>query len=354
MGALPPNYNLAALGAIGALGGLHSARSAMLGGLAAAAQNTPHSAASAALLGTSQAQSYTESWIYVRQRFKGFLSSIALTDAQLEDGNGKIRRVVKCLNQNYYSSDSETDNYLLGGSWGKSTRVRPPRDIDLIYVLPYEVYQRYLQRTGNIQSQLLQEVKGVLEATFPATNMRGDGQVVMVQFNSFMVEVVPAIRLQNGQYWICDTNGGGRYKVIDPVLENKSFDEASKNSNRNVRDLVRMLKAWQEYCGVPIRSFVLERLVMEFLDQWAYKGNDEFWYDWMVRDFFAYMLRRENGTFVMPGTGEVVAIGNEWKSRAITAQRNAEAACEYDKLNLDAFATTEWQKIFGTDIGRQS
>ena len=34
---------------------------------------------------------------------------------------------------------------MLSGSWGKLTRVRPVRDIDVLFVLPYSVYQRFQQ-----------------------------------------------------------------------------------------------------------------------------------------------------------------------------------------------------------------
>ena len=334
LGAIPPNSNLAFLGALGALSGSHSARSALLG------------------LAPPPPAPVSYQWAYVQQRFENFLANITLTKDQIEDGETKIKGVVKCLNTHYYGHNSETANHLLGGSWGKQTRVRPPRDIDIIFVLPVEVYNRYQLRTGNIQSALLQEVKGVIEATYPNTNMRGDGQVVQVRFNSYMVEVVPAILLQNGQYWICDTNDGGRYKTIDPVLETKAFDEADKKVNRNVRDLTRMLKQWQEYCNVDIPSFVFERLSMEFLARWNNAGQNAFWFDWMVRDFFAYMLGRENGTFTKFGTGQIVYIGNAWKSKAVSAYKAAEVACVYDQQNHDALAAQEWQKIFGTMIGR--
>ena len=83
--------------------------------------------------------------------------------------------VRRCLNYNYYGTSSGAANSFLVGSWGKSTEIRPPRDIDVMFVLPFEVYQRFEQRPGNKQSQLLQEVKGVLARNYPATEMRGDG-----------------------------------------------------------------------------------------------------------------------------------------------------------------------------------
>lgn len=329
------------------------------GALAAFAALNPRQAASQTLLGGALASLSSpapavDQWRYVTGRFKGFLSNITLSDEQLEDGRTKIKGVVKCLNKHYWGIDSDSANYTLGGSWGKQTRIRPPRDIDVVFYLPYDVYQRFEGRTGNIQSQLLQEVKNVVAATNSRTTIRGDGQVVVVAFNSYMVEIAPAFRLDNGQAWLCDTNDEGSYKTIDPVAENKAFDDADKKWNRNARDLVRMLKTWQEYCDVPIKSFMLERIVVDFLSRWEYSGRDHFWYDWMVRGFFEYMLTRANGYILMPGTSEIVALGNEWLAKATKASKAAIEACKYETNNADLLATIEWQKIFGYEIPRMT
>jgi len=44
-------------------------------------------------------------------------------------------------------------------------RSRPPRDVDALFLLPDDVYFRFQQRSGNRQSQLLQEVKDALFVT---------------------------------------------------------------------------------------------------------------------------------------------------------------------------------------------
>jgi SMODS domain-containing protein len=91
------------------------------------------------------------------------------------------------------------------GSWGKGTQVRPPRDSDVLFILPDNDFYRFEQRAGNRQSQLLQEVKEVLVDKYPTTRMRGDGQIVVVAFNTYQIEVVPAFKRLGGGYFICDT-----------------------------------------------------------------------------------------------------------------------------------------------------
>ena len=118
-------------------------------------------------------------WIAVRQRFTQFHNNVTLTLLQQLDGWKKKDGVVTCLNRHYYGAPSGTDNSFPVGSWAKDTAVRPPRDLDLYFLMPWAVYQRFQGYTWNRQSSLLQEVKNVLAKTYPNTDMRGDGQVVL-------------------------------------------------------------------------------------------------------------------------------------------------------------------------------
>jgi hypothetical protein len=291
-------------------------------------------------------------WIAVRQRFSQFHSNLSLTSLQSLDGMTKRNGVVSSLNRHYYGSTSDTDHSFLIGSWGKQTAMRPPRDVDLYFVLPYAVYTRFQAHNWNQQSALLQEVKDVLAETYPDTDMRGDGQVVVVRFDRYNVEVVPAFALTNSRYWICDTNAGGFYKEADPWSEVNYINSVDQANNGNLRPLIRMLKAWQTCCAVPIKSFQLELVAADFISQCPWRLYDYFWFDWITRDFFAYLYHRANTFLIVPGTLEKIYLGNAWQSRAASAYSRAVKACEHEQYNRIEAAGEEWQKIFGTQIPR--
>jgi hypothetical protein len=282
-------------------------------------------------------------------RFDQFLANLELTDTQRQDGQTKHQGVRQVLNQEYYHSTSETANSMLVGSWGKGTVVRPPRDIDVLFVLPYEVYERYEQRHGNKQSALLQEVKSKLAKYYTYTEMSGDGQVVVVPFTSYGVEVVPAFKLKNGQYWICDTHDGGSYRTTDPVAEKSAIEESDKASQGNTRSLVRMLKCWQYACSVEMNSFRLEVLGTSFIGQWTHRGCAQSSFPYMVQNFFAWMTKYVNGTAYAPGTNEKLPLGDTWASKAQSAFNRSSKACDYEKAGDHYNAGQEWQKVFGTD-----
>lgn len=290
-------------------------------------------------------------WIAVSGRFEQFHRNLELTPLQQLDGYTKRAGVVSCLNRAYYGTNSDTDHSFFIGSWGKNTAIRPPRDVDVYFLLPAAVYHRFHDHIWNRQSALLQEVKNWLALTYPNTDMSGDGQVVAVNFGSYSVEVVPAFELTTqGRYWICDTHNSGTYKETAPWNELSQLETADKANAGNLRPLIRMLKAWQAWCSVPIKSFHLELLATEFIAQSRWRLNSWLYFDWITRDFFAFLYHRANGTVFVPGTFEAISLGNEWQSRAESAYYRAVKACEHEYVNRVADAGDEWQKIFGTNI----
>lgn len=285
----------------------------------------------------------------VGPRFSAFIQRLGITDQQEADGQRKQAGVRAALNRWYYGHGDAAQNSLLIGSWAKTLRVAPPRDIDVLFCMPIDTFHRYEGRVGNRQSQLLQEVRSALAQTYPQTAIRGDGQVVVVPFATMPVEVIPAFRLDTGQYLIADANGGGSYRTTDPWAELSVLEASDRATFGATRRLIRMAKQWQRHASAPIKSFMLERLAVAFLETWRHATLG--YEDWMVRDFFEFMLRYVGGWVQMPGTGEWVSIGDAWASRARTALATAQRACQCEAVNADRRAGAEWRSLFGSAIG---
>lgn len=303
----------------------------------------PPLAAGLASLGVS---SDAPKWIYVSKRFQTFVANLELTTLQEADGWTKIYGVVSCLNSAYYGHNSKTDNAFLIGSWAKGTQVRPPRDVDLYFLLPIAVFERFAAYSQHVnkQSALLQEVKSKLLVTYHNSDIKGDGPVVLAGFDSYNIEIVPAFLVSNDErsYHVCDTKNGGKYKKTMPLHEVDVISAADAKNANNVRRLIRMLKAWQSSCSVPIQSFYLELLATEFLDQCNWRMNGYFYYDWISRDFFQWMITKANTYLRAPGTNEMLWLGDTWKSRAESAHARAVKACDYEFSNDMINAGDEW------------
>jgi Second Messenger Oligonucleotide or Dinucleotide Synthetase domain len=284
------------------------------------------------------------------QRFNRFLNSIHLTQADREDAARKYNGVAAKLHSHYFTTSYTGSTKTLIGSYGKHTSVRPPRDVDVLFLMPYEEYRRYDSYSGNGQSQLLQDIKAILQERYPTTEkIRGDGQVVVVPFKGgHSIELLPAWTTTTGKYLIPDTHEGGSWKVVDHKSEIANVADSDSRSNGNTRNLIRMMKTWQAYCNVPIKSLVLELRAVNFLARWSHYSDSTTYYDWMVRDFFAELIANANNYCTIPGIEERCYYGNAWLSRAESAYQRALKACEYESSDSDILARIEWCKIFGS------
>jgi hypothetical protein len=139
-------------------------------------------------------------WTYVIPHFQGFLAELDLKSEDRQDANGKAERIARSLFAKYYPGAHAFDPncYVKVGSFGKGA-ANPDSDLDMLFVLSWDVYGRIDALTGNKQSQLLQEVKRALQVTFPRTDLRGNGQVVIAPFSTYDVDIVPAFRFLGGE-----------------------------------------------------------------------------------------------------------------------------------------------------------
>src|SRR3546814_12577477 len=105
--------------------------------------------------------------------------------------------------------------------------------------------------------------------------MRGDGQIVVVRFNSMSVEVAPVFALDSGRFYFCNSHDGGRYDIADPAAEKDFIAEVHTNNKNNLRTMIKLAKPWQEHCNVPLKSFQIDLIMADFSQQsfWRQTGN---------------------------------------------------------------------------------
>src|SRR5207244_1699449 len=146
------------------------------------------------------------------------------------------------------------------------------------------------------------------------------------------------------------TNDGGRWKNSSPAFESAMIAHSDAQVNGNVRPFCRMMKTWKRVCDVPLKSFQVELIAREFIEQYEYRLKDFFYFDWFVRDFLCYLINRADTYLWVPGIKDSIPLGSSWVSRANTALDIVLAACKYECDDMIVHAGSEWQKIFGTKI----
>lgn len=286
-------------------------------------------------------------WAGVTERFRRLHRDLQLTSDEITDGLGKQLGVRQSLQRAYWGPTTDDPPGFVVGSWGKNTAIRPPNDVDLFMQLPNDTYHRFNNYSGNKQSALLQEVKNSLLDTYSQTDMRGDGQVVIVAFNTLKIEVVPVFKWDDTGRWIMpDTNNGGRWRFTYPAGDVHALDAADRVANGNCRPFIQIMKAWKDNCNVPLKSFLLEQLVAEFLTTYVHREQSYFYYDWFVRDFLRFLIGKRHQVIYSPSSGDLVQLGDQWYGHAALAHERAVTACDHEYRDNIMLAGGEWQKLF--------
>jgi hypothetical protein len=284
--------------------------------------------------------------------FETFIEKIKLTELQKQDAQTKIANVSSALHAKYYPNQVyDGSTKILIGSHGKHTNIRPPRDIDLLFKMPPAEFARYDALAGNKQSQLLQDIRGVLKDKFTTTDkINAWGKVILISFaeGTHIVELLPAWKLESGAYRIPNSENGGSWDTWHPVAEIQNIHDSNVQTKKT-KKLVRMMKAWVRSCGVPLKSFMLELLVVNYLrDEFNNEVNIS--YPKFVSEFFRYILLKKNSTVTSPGSPTPINIGDSWYSRTESAFTRSKKAIEYEESGKLNDASLEWKKIFGDDF----
>jgi hypothetical protein len=188
------------------------------------------------------------------------------------------------------------------------------------------------------------EVKDALFFTFPRTDLKADGQIVDVPFYIYQLEVVPAFRLNDGSFLTPHTARGGSWRISNPVAEYNQLHGVDVSCQWKATHLTKMLKAWKYECNVPIKSISLEVMATVFVDQWQYRNQTVLYYDWMVRDFFGFMLQYVNGWTLVTGTEEKIYLGDAWQSKCQSAYDRAVKAEQYERQTTHSPQPTSGRK----------
>jgi len=278
--------------------------------------------------------------------FEQFRKNLAVRN---EDAiSTSYRSITTRLNKDYWSLESDSTHCLQVGSYGRNTAIHGISDLDMVFELPAKDLERFKNVQGNGPSQMLQEVKKCLAARYPNTKISGDGQVVVVEFIGYRVEVLPAFYdAQDNSYTYGDTSDGGSWRKCKPRQEIAEINERNRTSNRNLKRVCKMLRSWKEAVGAPMSGMLIDTLAYRFFGQtMQYDAKSYGAYPELMRDVFAYLANLpEQDYWHAPGSGQRVATKGKFQRKA----KKAAAKCQ-DAINEETDKKKEalWKEVFGT------
>lgn len=254
------------------------------------------------------------------------------------------------VNSDFRSIVSDTRFSLYVGSYGRGTDIHVS-DIDMIVQLPPHIFEKYDAYRSNGQSALISALKDSIATTYPTTFIRGDGQVVKINFSDgICFEVVPAfLHTDQQSFKYPDTNNGGSWGLTNPRAEFDAINLLNILTNHNLKRLCRMARAWKSKWNVEISGWLIDTLAYYFIRDWHFRDKSYLYYDLMTRDFFEYLKeqRYDKEYWIAPGSYQRVPKTGVFRLKASQCYDIALEAIK-DETKYPSLAHSEWQDIYGT------
>lgn len=286
--------------------------------------------------------------------FRTFHNNVYMDSSTVDTVARRYRTITRKVNSEYWFSESETNNSLYVGSYGRATEIYTS-DIDIIVSLPWSVKERFDKRIGNIQSQLLTEIKDKLSQTYPSSDLSSDGQVIVISFSDgIRYEIVPAFKYSDGRFCYPDTHNDGSWKVMNPKEEMNSFNLRHRVHNYTMKKFCRMVRSWREANNITISGELIDSIVYDFYSNNSYTNKDPFiYFDWLTRDFFKYLSVNTHKKWYTPGTYRTLEI----KYPHITEDKaeesyNKSLEAIKDEIQYPNLAKKTWREIYGNKFSR--
>lgn len=285
----------------------------------------------------------------VATNFETFCKNLLIGTAQRSTISTRYLAICKRLNKDFWDMDTTSGGRYVG-SYGRNTANSWVSDIDMLFELPWSIYSKYNNYITNGQSALLQAVKNSISITYPNTFLKGDGQIITVSFSdNTKFEVLPVFKNDDNSYTYADSNGGGSWKKTNPVPEINAISTGDILTNNNLRPLCRMARSWKFYCNVPIKGLLIDTLAYRFLTNWDYKEKSYLYYDWMSRDFFAYLKNQNKDQTIWNaiGSGQYIYNSENFRYKATIAYNKSWEAIKLQSDNYEWSSKQKWREIYG-------
>ena len=193
----------------------------------------------------------------------------------------RYKRITRAVNSEFWGSSSETANSLYVGSYGRGTATADS-DLDVLLSLPRDEYERYDMYRSNGQSRLLQAVKSAVAESYSRTDVRADGQVVVMSFSDGMkFELLPAFEHVRSWetfkgYDYPDSNMGGRWLATYPKAEQEAMRAKNAASNGLLFDTCKHIRNVhaENFSSYKLSGIVIDSFVTSAIGNWRWTNGE--------------------------------------------------------------------------------
>lgn len=203
----------------------------------------------------------------VVEAFEKFKQKLELTKTESEDAQRRhyeVREVIRAA--------FDIENDFLTGSYGRHTKTKPLKDIDIFFVLG----NKEKNRRDKAPSLTLDAFEDALVKKYGRENVQRGRRCVTVEFEKvyqtkdadgkvLSIDAVPAF--DGGNHFDIPDGHVGKWIKSDPEVHAEQATAKNKELDGKWKPLVKMLKCWNKNAGKPIKpSFLVEVMARGLLD----------------------------------------------------------------------------------------
>lgn len=255
----------------------------------------------------------------IDEAFRKFKSRLELNSREQENASARQKEVREFVQSKF---PIETD--FLTGSYGRHTKTKPLKDIDIFFVMK-ESAKHYRDEKASV---VLDDYLAALQDKYGKEAVRRQSRSLNVDFGVLVkdedktdykvlsVDVVPAFA--KGDNFEIPDGDTGQWILTNPKVHAEKAKNAHAAYSQEWKALVRMMKYWNNnpsHGEKPIKpSFLIEVMALDCLHG-GWGGQ----FDREIQGFFATLEARIGETWPDPaGLGPRLAI--PWMRRALSEQ----------------------------------
>lgn len=289
------------------------------------------------------------------EHFKDFCEDeLPISESEFNRWNDRLKEITKKLNKKYYPDndfeDIEVDNSYVVGSVGRGTAIAKTSDFDCIFKLPHHVYEKFNSRSGNGQSELLQEVKDVIKERYPSTKIKGDGQVVSITFVSSpagTIELVPAFEQDDGNFKYPNTHSGGSWKTTKPTPEISECNRLSDETSGHFINFCRLLQKWKNKNGFVFKGLLIDTMVSNYLEDEGVDSISYSDYEQLIPNLFKFLSEQDKERSYWFALGSNQKTENSDNGKFISKAKKT-----YNLLKDSSNIIKDYRDIFGNQFAK--
>lgn len=193
------------------------------------------------------------------QSIKTLIDNITVTDKQEQNISSSVNNITTTLEDDETLKLEET---FLNGSYERDTIIRPLDDIDIFAVLNYEEWTDDYGNLPNPQS-VLSKIKNFLDKQNDYKGkVKQDRPCVTVELSNKSFDILPAFEFGETGYQIPDYDLAS-WILSYPKTLSESLDNAHKDYNYKLKDIVKAIKYWNRLNDKIIPSFHIEEIAVK-------------------------------------------------------------------------------------------